>query len=352
MFVKLKRFRKISPPIKSIVRLNRAEFGTSYSNSRNLEISTNYYPDVNPLLNVLARQHRINEKNLILGMGAESIIKDIFIWHSKKFKNFRKIGINYPNYMMYFVYSRMFSYKIKKYYIFPEKTHNLNFDFIKKFVNKNKIKLLVLVNPAHPFEKNWKIEELSKIVGYCKKKNIIVLLDEVYQDLGSKTAIGLVQKYNNLIIIRSLSKSPGLPGIRVGYLITNTKLREEIETFRLAIELPQDSINIAIKYLGQNNKLKTQRNKQIINARKFAQKQFKIRKINCYGNYHNTLTIKFGNSKIVKKIGNFLQKNRIYTSFNYPKPFNRYINIATTNIENLKIFFKFFDKALKNEEKK
>ena len=219
--------------------------------------------------------------------------------------------------------------------------------FIKKFINKSKIKILVLVNPAHPFEKNWKINELKKIINFCKNKNIIVLLDEVYQDLGSTTAISLIKKFSNLIIIRSFSKNPGLPGIRVGYLITNNKQKEEIETYRLAHELPQSSIDIALHYLNRSSKLKFKRKKEIINARKFAQQQFKKRKISYFGNYSNTLTIKFKNYKTVKKIGKFLQKNKIYVSFNYPKPFNKYINLTTTNKKNLIIFFRYFDKALK-----
>ena len=58
----------------------------------------------------------------------------------------------------------------------------------------------------------------------------------------------------------------------------------------------------------------------------------------------NSLSIYFKNKKILKKIGNDLKKNRIIVNYNYPKPYDNFLNITTSSKLNLKKFFKIFDK--------
>ena len=162
-----------------------------------------YYPDVTKLIKRLSIHLKIQEKNLILGLGAESIIKDILFFFSKTKKN---IGYLSPNYFMYNIYSKFFGYKLYDLKINPEKPNNLNVFEIKRFLIKKKIDIFLIVNPSHPFEKNWSLKEIKEIIKFCKKKNIIVIVDEVYQGLGSKTSKKLVHKYDNLLIIGSFSK--------------------------------------------------------------------------------------------------------------------------------------------------
>ena len=60
---------------------------------------------------------------------------------------------------MYNIYSKLYGYKVFNLKINPETAINLNVSDLKKFLIKNSINLLVLVNPSHPFEKHWsKIE--------------------------------------------------------------------------------------------------------------------------------------------------------------------------------------------------
>ncbi len=85
---------------------------------------------------------------------------------------------------------------------------------------------------------------------------------------------------------------------------------------------------------------------QIINARNFAHKEFKKRNIKSFGMFGNSVTFKSINYKSAQKIGNFLKKNKILVNYNYKKPFDNFINLTTTNINNLKIFFERLDQVL------
>ena len=348
MFFPIKRIRKGSPDPKKSIRLNRAEFGHSFKDKKAKynNLKNFYYPDPNNLIKKIAALHKLPFTFVNVGLGAESLIKDIYIWHSKKFKQ-KRVGFGLPNYFMYTISSKIYGYKIFNFRIDPARASNLTVDHIKRFVDNKKLSLLVIVNPSHPFEKNWKPSELKTIIDLCKRKKTIVLLDEVYQGLGSKSVDYLTKKYSNLIILRSFSKAFGLPGLRVGYSLASDELSKEIETFRLAIELPQHSIDEALINLKKYNKIIKKRCKKIINARKFAHKEFKNIGLKSYNFYGNSITVDLKNKFNAYKIGKYLEKNKIYINYKYPDYFGKFINLTTTHIANLKIFFQKFNQAVK-----
>ena len=342
----IKRIRRPSPDPKKILRLNRSEYGDNSFVSKTKTQDNFFYPDTNKLINKICKFEKLEHNEVNVGLGTESLFKDILLWHQKNYK--KRIFFNTPNYFIYEIFSDLFNYKKFKFEIDPEKPEEINASIIINKLLINKSTLLILVNPSSPIEKYWKENEIIKILNFCKKKNIIVILDEIYYGLGSKTNKKKFKIYKNLIVLRSFSKSFGLPGIRVAYSICNKKLNEEISSYRLALELPTGSIETAIDALD-NFKSKTKiKINNIIRARRYAKKQFMIRKIKCFGNYSNSVCIKLQNEKKVKKMGEFLKKNKIFVNYAYPKNFSNIINITTTNINNLKYFFKIFDQYLDN----
>jgi histidinol-phosphate/aromatic aminotransferase/cobyric acid decarboxylase-like protein len=68
------------------------------------------------------------------------------------------------------------------------------------------------------------------------------------------SASKLIRKYDNLIILKSLSKIPGLPGLRVAFAFAQKKIIRELDTVRLAIELPEYNIRKATKILKNPKK--------------------------------------------------------------------------------------------------
>ena len=339
----IERIRKASPDPVKYLRLNRAEFGSTYK-IKNYDYN-HYYPDINPLIKTASNFYNVKKDLIYIGLGAESVIRDILLLYSlKKKKNC--IGFNSPNFFMYKYYSKLFSYSQKEYLIIPDKIKHLSVQHIKKFIKKKKINFFTLVNPSHPFEKYWSLKEVEEIIKFCNKLNITILIDEVYQGIGSKSAIKLIKKYNNLIILKSLSKASGLPGLRVGFAISTKKNIDELNTVRLAIELPENSIKEAVLHLKNYKKLIYPKIKMIYSAREYAHRQFKKRKIRSFGNYGNSVTFRFEDNINIKKVGDFLKKNKIIVNYQYPEPLDRYMNITTTNVKNLRYFFNTLDKIL------
>ena len=95
------------------------------------------------------------------------------------------------------------------------------------------IDLLILCNPNNPTSSVIKRQQMRDILDFCKGKSITVLVDETYvefaEDPDNVTAVPLTEYYNNIIILRGISKFFAAPGLRLGYAVCgNPDLRKEI----------------------------------------------------------------------------------------------------------------------------
>lgn len=85
------------------------------------------------------------------------------------------------------------------------------------------VELLILCNPNNPTSSVIKREQMREILDYCKRKSIFVLVDETYVEFVEEpeevTAIPLTEFYNNIIILRGISKFFAAPGLRLGYAV-------------------------------------------------------------------------------------------------------------------------------------
>lgn len=76
---------------------------------------------------------------------------------------------------------------------------------------------VVLANPNAPTSLSLPLAEVETLAE--GNRNVAVLVDEAYVDFGGQSAVGLIARHPNLVVIRTLSKSYGLAGLRVGYAL-------------------------------------------------------------------------------------------------------------------------------------
>lgn len=106
-----------------------------------------------------------------------------------------------------------------------EKTFAYSADDILKTVDKEKADNVLLINPDNPSGNFLKKEEVLYLLDELKKRNVNLIFDESFIDFAQKeiryTLIDeeIIQKYPNLTIIKSISKSYGVPGLRLGLLV-------------------------------------------------------------------------------------------------------------------------------------
>lgn len=179
------------------------------------------YPDPNSekLRNNLAWYTKLTKNNLTVGNGATEIIYNFCNAFLDKTK---KVLIPAPTFGEYEAASKLAGCNISFF-----KTMNLeeSLDSFIKRIPKNGC--VFVCNPNNPTGNLLPKKKLLKIIQAASKKNCFVFVDECFIELVpdfDESIIKFVKKYDNLFVLRSLTKSFGLAGIRIGYGASNKKI--------------------------------------------------------------------------------------------------------------------------------
>ena len=207
-----------------------------------------HYPnqDYSEIKALISRKHDVSEESIYLGNGANSIIFRLFGIFDKELN----ICIPTPSFESYRLAAESVSGHIIYYKMCKFKITNDIFDML-----SDNIDILVLTNPNNPTGYLIDEELLQGLLEYCKAKNIFVLLDECFLEFveyGEKySQISNLSKYNNLAILRSLTKLYAFPGLRFGYLLTeNKKIMEDLNKLTPSWDintLAQDMSQVILK---------------------------------------------------------------------------------------------------------
>lgn len=96
----------------------------------------------------------------------------------------------------------------------------------------SEIDMLIICNPNNPTSSAINVDEMTKIVTACKELGIFVMIDETYVEFAPNineiSAIPLINKFDNLIVLRGISKFFASPGLRLGYALGSESLINKI----------------------------------------------------------------------------------------------------------------------------
>ncbi len=182
------------------------------------------YPDMNAekLVNVLAQYYHVEPSQVFVGVGSDDVLALAFM----TFFNGEK-PVLFPDitYSFYDVWAEVFR--------IPYRTCPLDENFcIRKedyFAPNGGI---VIPNPNAPTGILEDIRMFEEIVA--ANPDSVVIIDEAYVDFGGKSALPLLEKYENLMVVQTFSKSRALAGLRVGYAIGNKKLIDYLKDVKFS----------------------------------------------------------------------------------------------------------------------
>lgn len=172
------------------------------------------YPDpaAEALVKPLAEYYHVSSSQVFVGVGSDDVLAMSFLTF---FNSGKPILFPDITYSFYDVWANL--------YRIPYECQPLDQDFrIRPEDYLKDCGGIVIPNPNAPTGSALELSELEKII--MGNQEVIVIIDEAYIDFGGNSALPLLQKYDNLLIVQTFSKSRSLAGMRIGYAIGNEKL--------------------------------------------------------------------------------------------------------------------------------
>ncbi|MCI8781004.1 MAG: histidinol-phosphate transaminase [Lachnospiraceae bacterium] len=195
------------------------------------------YPDPNSslLVQAIAKYHKVDEGQVFVGVGSDDVLAIAFMafFNSKE-------PILFPDitYSFYDVWAELFK--------IPYRQMPLNdaFEVIPSdYYGKNGG--VVLANPNAPTGIAQSLEALEDIILH--NQDVVVIIDEAYVDFSKGTALRLIDKYENVLIVQTYSKSRSLAGMRIGHAMGNPALIAAMNDVRFSFNsYPMTRLSVEI----------------------------------------------------------------------------------------------------------
>lgn len=175
-------------------------------------------PTAKELKEKLADLYEVKPENVFVSNGSDEVLNFAFM-------AFGGNGVVFPeiSYGFYEVYAELYRLDYEK--IPLEADFALDYQ---KYCGKHK--MVVIANPNAPTGMSipvWQIEEILKT-----NPDSLVLVDEAYVDFGGETALPLMDRFDNLLVVRTFSKSRCLAGGRLGYAFANASVIADLEKIK------------------------------------------------------------------------------------------------------------------------
>lgn len=214
-YIKLNTNENPYPPSPKVIQAIKAAANSSLR----------LYPDptCNDLREAVAQYYNVEKQQVYIGNGSDELLAFSFI----AFFN-PGTPILFPDitYSFYEVYCGLFNIDYRLVAL-DEK-----FDIpVEKFQAKNGG--IVISNPNAPTGKYLPVNVIEKIVS--SNGDNVVIIDEAYIDFGGESSVELVKEYPNILIMKTLSKSHSLAGLRLGFSIGNQDLIEGLDRVKNSI---------------------------------------------------------------------------------------------------------------------
>ncbi len=285
--------------------------------------------NVNSLL--AAKIFNVGQENIVVGNGAAELIKVLM----QQLKG--NVGMIKPTFEEYGN-----RYEGRKEIFVPQ---NKDFSYTEKdiieFFDKKDIDTLLLINPDNPSGNYICKRNVLFLLEWAKSKNITLVIDESFVDFadekdGTIIERRIVEENENLVIVKSISKSYGIPGLRLGVLVSGNrelilKLKQEVSIWNIN-SFAEFYMQIAEKYkndyISALQMLREERNY-------FRSKLEEIEGIRAVSSDANYIMIEIVNGKTSKEVTTelFVKHNILVKDLSAKIGTGQYIRVAIRNRE-------------------
>ncbi len=210
-YIKLNTNESPYPPSNVVIECVNADA------VKNLKLYSD--PESKVLKDELAKCYGAKRENVFVSNGSDEILNFAFMAYARE----QGVAFSDITYGFYKVFADLYNVQAE---IIPLK-EDFTIDY-KDYLNLNK--MVVIANPNAPTGISLPINQVEEIIK-TNPQNVVVI-DEAYVDFGGISALNLIEKYDNLLVVRTYSKSRSMAGARLGYAFANKAIIADLEKIK------------------------------------------------------------------------------------------------------------------------
>lgn len=304
---------------------------------KELKTSLQLYPSptVQPLRQAIGQLYNMPEDYVFIGNGSDEVLAFSFMAF---FEPGETIVFPKITYSFYEVYATLFN--------IPYELVTLNRDFTipveKMFQTEGGI---IFPNPNAPTSLYMPLELITEVIE--QNPNKVVIIDEAYIDFAKESAVKLVHKYDNLLIIQTTSKSRALAGLRVGLAIGQPQLIEALIRIKDSMNsYTIDRLAIVGAEAAINDKSYTEQSiEKIIHTREWSSEKLREMGFSVLPSQTNFLFVEHYLHDGLTLQQNLQTMNVLVRHFNI-EPIHNYLRITIGTDEQMEQFFNLLQKVM------
>ncbi len=301
---------------------------------KKIDGSIRRYPDpvAKNLRKTIGKHYGFNAEWVFVGNGSDEILRLCLTAFSSEKDS---IVFPYPSYPLYEILSTILDRKpirinLKSDFSIPE-------DFIHRYTDCMKI----IANPDSP---SGYFHPVSQIREIAKKLRHVLVIDEAYVDFAENNCLGLVRKFENIIVVRTFSKSFSLAGLRIGYCFGNPYLISALLKIKDSYNINVISQIAGIEAIKHYNSVK-ENCRKIINNRLYLGKELEKMGFYVFPSSANFILVKPSHMK-AKNLYEMLKNKKILVRYFNTSELKDYLRITVGSMKEIRTLISAIKKSL------
>ncbi len=274
-------------------------------------------PTCQVLVDAIAEYYGVDSSQVFVGVGSDDVLAMIFLTF---FQSEKPILFPDITYSFYDVWAELFR--------IPYETKALDDDFkIRKEDYYGENGGIIFPNPNAPTGILMDLSEIEAIVAH--NRDVIVVIDEAYIDFGGASALSLTEKYDNLLVVQTFSKSRSMAGMRIGYAMGNPKLIRYINDVKYSFNsytMNQTALALGVAAIRDKAYFEETRAK-IIATREWTKQELKRLGFS-FGDSMSNFIFATHAAVPAREIFEALRKENIYVRYFEKERINNYLRIS------------------------
>lgn len=300
-------------------------------------------PDPNTLYQKIGISLGIKKEKIYITNGITEGIRILFETLTNPGDN---VVVLDPTYPMYSIYAKIYQNEYRK-FVF-KKDLSPDWDSLYQGIDE-RTAMVMIPNPNLPIENVFSVEEVRHIAEKCKENQAVLVIDEAYHYFGAPSVLGLIDEYENLVVMRTFSKAYGLAGIRLGFMISSIENIQYLSKTRSLVESNTLSMEVAA-YMLDHPELLQEHVREVKEGAQYIQKELTKLGFRWFGgNFTNGIMIFLNDESETKDLVTYLQGRKIYIRGAFEPPYNICVRVSIGPKEIMSMFIESFKGWLKQK---